>query len=395
MHDLFNEVVLGLSTPKRSLFRHQPNKSGDWAVRQARATLVSATKMTVGDNLLRHAVTASFMRPKYIFDALFLGRPPFDVMWIEWNAKKAMYLLKEEYESRGWDYRIENADQHQDRVGYLIYRMPRGTYAYSQFLRDDASSDILYDGVSLKGKLFFPPNAIYVDHDIEQIAMPNSGRMLPRDISLEEEPHMSEFDADISESYKDLLSRSYARMYTDERSVNLLTQIYDRMNFGRHPLADITYPEITGALHPNRQINWDMMKRAHGMTTEMMSGDLRLLFVLLGLLNYPQHIYEAKVEDTVPRKMWGRQVPRNEIKLMEIDLPKPNGTKFYQSIFKGHGSPKRRHLRRGHWRIVHHKSGETTRRWIEAQMVGNAELGTIVHDYHLTKKSSKPKGEIH
>ena len=389
MNDLLNEIVLGLSMPKRGLFRYEKNKSGDWAIRQARATMVSATKMTVGDNLLRHAISASFLKPKYIFDAMFLGRPPFDVMWIEWDAKKAMYLLKEEYESRGWTYHITDIDQHNDRVGYLIYRMPRGTYAYSQFLRDDETKALRYDGVSLQGKIFFPPNAVFVDHDVEQVEVPNSERMLPRDISLEEEPHMSEFDTEIAEQYRELISSSYARMYPDERSNNLLTQIYDRLNFGRHPLADATYPELTGSFHPNRQVNWSDMSRAHGMTVEMMAGDLRLLFVLLGLLNYPQHIYEAKVTDTVPRKMWGRQVPRNEIKLMEIDLPKPNGVKFYQSIFKGHGSPKRRHLRRGHWRIVHHKSGETTKRWIEAQMVGNAELGTITHDYHLTKKSSR------
>lgn len=128
-------------------------------------------------------------------------------------------------------------------------------------------------------------------------------------------------------------------------------------------------------------------------STTMMSGDMRLLFTMLGLLNYPQHIYEVeqKGPEMVSRK-WSRPVPKNEIKVIEIDLPKPEGTKLYEKFFKGHGSPKRQHLRRGHWRVIHLKNGSTIKRWIEEQVVGDPELGVIEHDYSLVKK--KPIGEF-
>ena len=82
-------------------------------------------------------------------------------------------------------------------------------------------------------------------------------------------------------------------------------------------------------------------------------------------------------------------MPKNEYKLVEIDLPKPRGKKVYKRIFTGQGSPKREHWRRGHWRRVVNKQGVTVKRiWIGEQKVGNKELGTIIHDYVL-KSSDK------
>jgi hypothetical protein len=82
-------------------------------------------------------------------------------------------------------------------------------------------------------------------------------------------------------------------------------------------------------------------------------------------------------------------LPRNEVKLIEIDLPKPEGIKRYEKMFKGHGTPKRQHVRRGHWRVMHLKTGQVIKKWIEEQTVGNPDLGIIEHEYHLTKKQYK------
>ena len=92
-----------------------------------------------------------------------------------------------------------------------------------------------------------------------------------------------------------------------------------------------------------------------------------------------------------PRKInhiyMNKSVPKNEYKIVEIDLPKPRGKKIYNKIFTGQGSPKRLHWRRGHWRRITDRNGNTVKRtWIEEQKVGNPELGTIIHDYVLKSR---------
>ena len=202
----------------------------------------------------------------------------------------------------------------------------------------------------------------------------------------------------------DLLSRSWVDLQGEDTFIEktgdvkmihlkdrFIKWIMERMHFGVHTIGKATFPDAYGMGKYGNRIGNKYGAVKFGMmnsTTTMMSGDMRLLFTMLGLLNYPQHIYEVekKGPEMVARK-WSRPVPKNEVKVIEINLPKPEGTKQYEKFFKGHGSPKRQHLRRGHWRMMHLKNGSTVRKWIEAQVVGNPELGVIEHDYNLVKKN--------
>ena len=429
MHDLANEVILGLSIPKRSLAVYESSKDGDWQIRKTKQDIVNATKMAISDNLLSHAVTASFSKPKHLLDALFVGRPPVSNLWIEWDGYKAMKLLEQEYLSRGMDYVIKDEDKLQERIGYLIQRSANGLYSYSQFL-------------SAENKIATPPMSVFVSHDPEMVmgnpdivdrTMPSvqfgpnyfqpvsnitptnlphpylkmKGRLpegmviSPSEILMKGRYHllsdswiklMTNDQFLVDEAYdKSIDRRGQVRMiHIKDRYIKW---IMERMNFGVHAIGKAAYPEgylDTGkyahiiAKNPG-PVKFGLMNSS----TTMMSGDMRLLFTMLGLLNYPQHIYEVeqKGPEMVSRK-WSRPVPKNEIKVIEIDLPKPEGTKQYEKFFKGHGSPKRQHLRRGHWRVIHKKNGSTIRRWIEEQVVGNPELGVIDHDYSLVKKKA-------
>ena len=156
MHDLANEVILGLSIPKRSLAVYESSKDGDWQIRKTKQDIVNATKMAISDNLLSHAVTASFSKPKHLLDALFVGRPPVSNLWIEWDGYKAMKLLEQEYLSRGMDYVIKDEDKLQEKIGYLIQRSANGLYSYSQFL-------------SAENKIATPPMSVFVSHDPEMV----------------------------------------------------------------------------------------------------------------------------------------------------------------------------------------------------------------------------------
>ena len=135
------------------------------------------------------------------------------------------------------------------------------------------------------------------------------------------------------------------------------------------------------------QMNSADMERQH-QQLKMLTGDARFIISLLNILNYDLVVTEDR---TPPKQVdhihLGRKVPKNEYKLVEIDLPKPRGKKVYKQMFTGHGSPKREHWRRGHWRRVNDKTGKLIKRvWIEEQKVGDPKLGTIIHDYLLKKK---------
>ena len=80
-------------------------------------------------------------------------------------------------------------------------------------------------------------------------------------------------------------------------------------------------------------------------------------------------------------------MPRNELNVPELELPKPRGVTYYTKKFANVGSPKRRHKRRGHDRYIKLKDGTIVRKWIEEQWVGNEELGTIFHEYDLKRAS--------
>jgi hypothetical protein len=389
-HSLANEIIGGLGVPKKALALYNRNKQGEYAVSSTKRSLIQATKFSVGDNLLRHAVKASFLKPKYLFDSLHLGIPPFDSMFIEWDAQKSQSIIREEYEQLLPDERLGFVDNKTNKsVGYLIEKTPNGNFLYSQFL-------------SAEDKIWTPPNSFYISHDP---AIPYNQNFVGSPVRGGEMGRVSEVWQYASSSVEILppdleereafernifLSKTYHQLFeNNQQHDHYLKLIYQRFGVGLHPLGLASFPQMFG-VGGDGKLQLEYFEKACDINMEMMSGDIRLLITLLALLNYPQHIYEVEQRDvkTLPRK-WGRNLPRNEVKLIEIDLPKPEGIKRYEKMFKGHGTPKRQHVRRGHWRVMHLKTGQVIKKWIEEQTVGNPDLGIIEHEYHLTKKQYK------
>jgi hypothetical protein len=152
---------------------------------------------------------------------------------------------------------------------------------------------------------------------------------------------------------------------------------------GVHDLGYCTYPD----LYSDRES--DQLASAADKTH---LGDMRFLVAIFSLLNYPRIIRE-RVEP--PRRVrsvrWGKPLPRNEVKVIEVSLPKRNGVTLYQRLFTGHGTPKRQHWRRRHpRRILDRQTGKLKYiKWIEPMQVGNPELGVIEHEYFLKAKNSE------
>ena len=118
--------------------------------------------------------------------------------------------------------------------------------------------------------------------------------------------------------------------------------------------------------------------------------DLRFVIAVLGLLNYQREV-ERDIEivdnDDIEKPLVLHE-PINEVKVVEINLPKDEGVKLYGKIFKQGITRQRKHLRRGHWRTIHYKSGLIKRKWVQPYWAGDAKLGTIIHDYHLVNKKA-------
>ena len=149
-----------------------------------------------------------------------------------------------------------------------------------------------------------------------------------------------------------------------------------------------------GLSHDDSRDKYELMNlvyaeaRDHGLNG--WRGEIRWIVSVLSLLNYSHTVIERTQEPSeAKRRVFGVPVPRNELRVVEIDLPKPRGTVQYEKLFSGSGSKKRRHVRRGHWRRYVHKDGTVSRKWIPEQWVGDASLGTIIHEYELVNKRNK------
>ena len=140
--------------------------------------------------------------------------------------------------------------------------------------------------------------------------------------------------------------------------------------------------------------NTEADELAKGADT-MHLGDMRFLVAVFGLLNYPRII---RMDAPAPKKIrsirWGRPVPRNEVKVVEVDLPKKRGVNLHKQLFTGHGSPQRQHVRRGYWRKIKDAQGRIIReRRVKPYVAGNPELGIIEHEYFLKAGGDKYQKE--
>ena len=65
-------------------------------------------------------------------------------------------------------------------------------------------------------------------------------------------------------------------------------------------------------------------------------GEIRWVISILALLNYSHTVIARDQEPSGAKRIaYGAVVPRNELRVVEIDLPKPRGTVQYEKLFSG------------------------------------------------------------
>tara|TARA_A100000172_G_scaffold14328_3_gene7507 strand:+ start:1613 stop:2818 length:1206 start_codon:yes stop_codon:yes gene_type:complete len=395
-NDLFNEVMLALAVPSRMLVnrgfqRPQTHKGADWSIRNTRQLLSGSTKFIVSDSLLRHAVLASLVKPKALLEACKWGIPPIENMWIEWNEHRRVELMAEQLTAMGVKIADENDDTYRsERVGYHISPV-KGLNMYSLFFRDNDN------------KIAVPLNAFYIKNEdvisAEEFVRDRETNMFGQNTDWNKgsmDAKLS-FFADHQRLYgKVLLGTPYcSKIFSGPEHQKYIDQVCQRMTFGMHPFAGAAYQasfvnpvdsEIFKT--PSDFKNW------FEASIQMNYGDARFLMTLMALINYPNILIERDQPEVQQRMIAGRRVPRNEMRVIELDLPKPRGVTRYQRMFRGMGTPKRQHVRRGHVRTIRHKDGTETTRWIPEMVVGDPSLGRIDHQYDLKTKGSKNADKV-
>ena len=379
-NDLFNEVMLALAIPNRMLKKSdvqwpQTGKEADWSIRNTRQLLAGSTKFIVSDSLLKHAVMASLVPPKFLLEACKWGIPPIENMWIEWNEERRVELMEEQLTSMGVKVSNDETDKFaSERVGYHISPV-KGLNMYSLFFRDQSD-----------GSIAVPRHAFYIKNEEELTFDDFINQRKVEMYDMHEETAKGQFSNWQELFGRELIGPSYLEaLYPEEKHKRYTSQIMRRMAYGTHPLSDAAYKEgfKRHRLKGRALAQWFMQ------TIQMNMGDARFLITLMALINYPNILIERDQPETQQRMIAGRRVPRNELRVIELDLPKPRGVTRYQRMFKGMGTPKRQHVRRGHIRTIKHKDGTETTRWIPEMVVGDPSLGRIDHQYDLKTKRSK------
>ena len=383
---LCNEALAALANPSRGIAGYVRGKASEANRRMTQMDLVKAQKIIVEDSLIRHCVEAGMDNPKNLAKMCQNAKPCFDLLWVEWDDWVKIDQMTKTYPKVLKKPLLDEPNKG-IRTGYLIKKL-NGKYLCMPV------------GKLPENKIAFIGHGFYFSPD-EAITLEWSNQMADNNLRDNDEQaffkHQFEswirlmgppwvdhympdyFDAD--GNYSITIPDDYPAQ-TELKAGFELDFLASRVlpcqaNFGM-----ITKDEVW-----NRGWRKDEMARTLKMNLSAMTGDLRFLITVFSFLNYPHLVYTDETPSKTSHIRHGRRVPENEYRKITIDLPK-RCVVSRRSILTGTGTPKRQHMRRGHPRVYRdRKTGREVRRiWIEPQLVGNPENGTIEHDYHLRGK---------
>ena len=377
---LANSTLASLTQPKRGIKCYDLDYKGGKYAESARINtqinISKAQKFMVSNDLMPDIVEASFKEPKRLLDMLFRAVPCFDNMWIEWNELARTHARKKCFDEwlkrRGVDqkYEVAKGGNPTHKVGYHIMRVN------DHFLFTKHATAWMGDHVSIYPIGFYLSNEGTFDQPVAESTTPELNYMTD----------LTQMRSSQILSCTEMLAPWYVEQHgTNKEQARYLEEIFNRT-------AVAQTNSMAMLVHKDRwEMGWDIREMAHMESTclRRMTGDLRFLIPLLSILNYDLVVFENKVpKKKIDHIKFGKKVPKNEYKLIDVQLPKPRGKNVYEQMFTGQGSPKRQHEVRGHWRAVERdRFGNVVKRtWIPPHTRGNADLGVIIHDYNLKKK---------
>ena len=400
-----SEIIGALGQPKRAIAHFKSGSIAEGKARETQSMLVNAQKFKVSNKLIDHAGEASMSKPHVLLEMIKTAIPPFKNMFIEWDEHYRVHLLKNLYHKYLPQYvgKIEEPKDYLDRIGYHIY----------EYEHPSGDSWYMYDmWCMIDGKWFCSPLSSVVRNEEEwnmNIAFSNyvmkeqASRELPTDtrnlmmdseVFIKEVAHQSikiighpyslAHFAHFNDNDKSFKAKS---LDGNRDEYKLMLDIYSRFTTVQSRAMHWLIPK------EKFKQGWDNDEMAELSKTHLQliqGGDVRFIISVLSILNYDLIVKETQkpADHKVKHVRFGRSVPTNEYSLLNIELPKPRGKTVYEKIFTGQGTPKKWHMRRGHWRRYRDKDGNVTKRiWIDQCEAGSKEHGQKVKDYNLQKSS--------
>ncbi len=382
---LANSVLGGLADPKRGIAGWEGGKIAEAMRRNMQVEIATSQKFVVDKSLMNEVMTASMARPKNLFEMLYRGIPAFDNMWIEWDqfdAQEARHKAMNKYvpnmyvqrDSPGLDDRFKGR-----KMGFHIQRI-NDAVLYTKYGYTGQGSEI---------KIASWPLGYRISND----------DILTNEMVYGDGLHSPKHENDMQENREKFFRRMMAEWYYERHEDIKVQQFFLDQIMMRTAVVQ------TAPMHwliPEGKFREGWTEQEMDVLMENVlphkdnfkvnsgdygaQGDVRFLIALLGMLNYDQIIHlTPEKPKKIAHMRFGRKLPENEYKVVTIQLPKPRGVRIYEKEFTGHGTPKRQHWVRGHWRKI---KGRHDRTWIAPHIRGNSELGIIVHDYKLEKKGS-------
>ena len=406
-----SEIIGAMSQPKRTIVGYHQHSYAEAAIRKLQVKLVNAQKFVISNDLIDHAIEASLSRP-YVLNEMIKGAiPPFKNMFIEWDEHYRVHAMTKLYHKYLPQYkdRIEPPKDYMDRLGYHIHEKDVNDPNAKVMFGDKMTSYEMWcllpkeDGEK-EGKWTMSPmsniviNDEYCSHDL-----------VWRNLSehyLKEKKDKESFIREQVKNAVKLVGYPYVLKYFGEYDNNedywkatpldgnvddyrVMHEVYSRFNTTMSSSMDW----IAGKDEvKNGYVQQTMSDIAKTHLALLQGGDMRFIVSVLSLLNYDLIVQQKQqpAKNKITHVRYGKRVPVNEYNLINIDLPKPKGRVVYEKIFTGHGTPKRWHMRRGHWRRYRDAKGNITKRvWIDQCEAGSKELGSKINDYNL----QKAKGE--
>jgi len=415
-----SEIIGAMSQPKRTIMGYHQHSYAEAAIRKLQVKLVNAQKFVISNDLIDHAIEASLSRP-YVLNEMIKGAiPPFKNMFIEWDEHYRVHAMTKLYHKHLPQYKdkIEPPKDHMDRIGYHIHEREsdvNGRLTFGDSITTYEMWCLLpkLDGEK-EGKWIMSPmsncivNDEYTNHDRMYQHFLNT---IVKENNFGDEYVKPRLDKNfwikeqVSSAVK-LVGHPYVLKYFGEYNNNedywkatpldgnvedykVMNEIYSRFNTTHSSSMEwiAAKDEVK-----NGYVQQTMSDIARTHLALLQGGDMRFIVSVLSLLNYDLIVQQKQqpAKNKITHVRYGKRVPLNEYNLINIDLPKPKGRVVYEKIFTGHGSPKRWHMRRGHWRRYRDAKGNITKRvWIDQCEAGSKELGSKINDYNL----QKAKGE--
>ena len=366
----------------------------------------SATKINIGQSLIEHAIEACEMPPKDLLNAFMTGIPAFNSMWIEWDpgfsaemkGVRFGYLIQKV----GWENlnqfdvkrlspkeRAEKARQRANRGWTPMVRVPPRMGFESDWFE---LYKFMHRPESDEQTLLAPRCGAIFSYGEEETKFTEELLTDPITGKLTSREDYQKYT--VEKNGTQILTQEYVDYYSNKKAQKaFLNGLFSRFGFCQHlfaPLIGDRYNNNWQADYINYFRHPDVARDSKWLDGNLWAMDLRFVIAVLGLLNYQREV-ERDIEivdnDDIEKPLMLHE-PINEVKVVEINLPKDEGVKLYGKIFKQCITRQRKHLRRGHWRTIHYKSGLIKRKWVEPYWAGDAKLGTIIHDYHLVNKKA-------